>query len=1422
MYDFLQVHDSESTQTNVQKREKNQLDDELIDVTITSSKTQFKITTRKSEKFLNVAVSVCDEVGWNLNSTRFIFNGERLQNKLTFLENEIKNNALIEVCFEMVGGKGPSADEIRKMLDEAKSDESEKSDWDEIETTELSSESAKQDYKWYEGLKQQLAEGTLELDKSNYQDQKLLYLLETEYLHPYEIIRLHNVYACWDQLKQWKMKDEREAMAEVKLRGSGQQNSTSFDDKRNRDKVKRSQDSTGFIEDITPNKRMRIMNTFSLNTPSPLKKYSRITEMDLKRISVSVHLWAERKMGGLNFLHTHHLENHHFEDIIEFTGSQSKWKLMKTRTVSQLRSLWRNTFGGKHFYRGHVRTGYENEFQNHDPSVRFCPFEHCKSGIMSPMDIDLFILTPAKKCPESKESPESKKKRQFSSRKLLIEFEEAVDLRNHGTPKFDEKPVIEEPANPQEIDVILEEKDSRIIENKDKKNAVIESCDTNIELLIEFEESVDLRNHEKPKFDEKLVFEEPANPQDVIIEEIDSRNIENRDKKSDVIEICDTNIICKIDNCGKSFITFFGLERHRTQNHSNAEFKKEESGCPICAKKVLYLDKHMRAKHSDVKKQLECEVCQLVIAGNMQKHRKICNTCRYCDYSNSKKARLLKHIEKCPLKTLVSFKQTLDKPLDLRSPLKLNSGTTNESDAANCDTSKGEELLESKENRRRENEHCSKVHVNHRFESKLIEERESLEEGRLFHPFDEGVKDEDYFSEIDLDDTDEFTAERRRNKDVLELQLREIDDLKNPALEGDTIIIEKFLEFMRKKRNRDVNDGGFSKQTEPTTINIYAGVVKNDILRAFHKLIIPFDARWLIDCKSPKLCKFEGEERLYVKPEEPIYMTSRILQEALSRHEASGNSGNEKKKVISTFVQMMDFVELHFTLKLNAYGVDVLNRVLTYHQGVKSYIKGTSQWKKNNDEERDGYEKNKKINDYECPNKDVDVLENYTEYVKSEDRISRMSNLLSFSFPDGRVPPPSAMSEFGTNVMEEIVACTGCRPKVVRHLPLGAFVDAKPGFNPDKIGKEDKTVEVDVDGDRFQRRVNPNLPPAGKGCIHQLKERKAICPENCDKQCVPEGYNIWVTWDKTQSSKGPYFLHIPKPIKELMDRYDIIRTNYFRDKKPKFSTDEHWLENPDTPFFLNSQCGIFPSLNLRKLSSILGIDMVAYNFRKIVSTWALSHKSEDIRKAEEEALQHSLHVAKERYLQSKQVQPQNLVQTYSQEENLFPEKFRNELARDHIEIKTAIAKKQDDRAKVRHSQLSKEKVLSKKIKFENRVLGPRTAVLESDRREFIKIFERLSGNKMEAILASFKPIQYRDLVVRVVCSFNGEDGDRLRQLWQNMYKGDLQYGIRDLRRQAKEQKWPLRKQTPGRRDRNSWIAHFLRRSCQTASKFDDN
>ena len=1338
---------------------------ELVDIVISYEEAQFKITTSKHEKFLSVAQSICELKGWKLTKTRFILDGERLQNDLTFEENEVQNHSVISVMFEMVGGKGPTDLEILKMLEEAPSGDEES---EEIECPEQAEEAnlaevecshTVANYKLYEELKDELNEGTLILDRSNCQDQKLLLLLETEDLEPYETLRLRNVYSCWIQLKLWNKEPKEETevkrsiIAKVKRRVITSE-SLNGEHAPKRNTLKRRHDFTNSFEDITPTKRRTLMESFGLNTPSPLLKYSHVTELEMKRISVSVHLWAERKMGGIKFLHNNRLDDGHFEDILSFTGSESKWKLMKNRTVAQLRSLWRNSFQGKHYYRGHIQTGYENESQQHAKSVPFCPFKHCESGFMSPMDIDLIVLTPTKVGLRNCEV-----KRPPSSRKLFKESNQEVNCND----------------------------EENILDNE---------------------------NNEKPT--------EQQQSEDCPVEE-DNKSHTNIEEFKSGKEGTDPNFVCKVENCGRNFQTLFGLDRHQSVKHSIMELKKEQSQCQICYKTVLYLDKHMRTKHSNIKKPMECEVCLLEIGSNMQKHRKICNQCRYCDYTNIKKARLLNHIEKCPRKALISSQHSLhQEPLDLRSPFKLHANETAEQNTMISVSSvyeglnkltDDEDIAANDSNEENQVKHVQKIDSN--------SSKETLEKGRPKYPYDEHAIDEDYYSEIDVDDDEMFTIRRRENKDILELQLREIDGLENPEIEGDNMIVESFMNFMRNKRNKDVNAEGYSKKTEPTTVNMYAGVVRNDILKAFHKLIVPFDARWLIDCKSKKVCKFEGEERLHVKPEEPIYMTSRILQEALKRHEATGNSGNEKKKVIATFNQMMDFIELHFTLKLNAYGVDVLSRVQTYHRGVKSFIKGTSQWKKNNDEEREGFEKNKTIDDYECPNKDVDVLEKYKEYVKSEERISKITNLLSFAFPDAKSPPPSIMTEFGITVMEEIVACTGCRPKVVRHLKMGALVDAKPGFNPYKVGKDDQTLEEDIGGDTIYRRVNPNLPPAEKACNHQLRDKTATCQENCDDQCVPEGYNIWVSWDKTQSTKGPYFLHIPSPIKDLMDRYDLIRTNFFREKRPKFAVDEFWLENADTPFFLNSQCGVFPSLNLRKLSSVLGVDITAYSFRKIVATWALSHKSEEIRAAEEEALQHSLHVAKERYLQCKQLQPQNLVQTYSKEENLFPENLRKEIQKDKNEIKKTIDRKQDDRAKMRYANLNKEKTFSKKMKFKNRTLGPRTAILEIERQEFTQICESLTGCKMEALLSDLKPVQFRDFVVRVVCSSTGEGGERLRELWKNMYRGDLLHGIRDLRKKAKEQNWPLRKQNPGRKDRNSWISHNLRKSCQAAKKFED-
>ena len=190
-------------------------------------------------------------------------------------------------------------------------------------------------------------------------------------------------------------------------------------------------------------------------------------------------------------------------------------------------------------------------------------------------------------------------------------------------------------------------------------------------------------------------------------------------------------------------------------------------------------------------------------------------------------------------------------------------------------------------------------------------------------------------------------------------------------------------------------------------------------------------------------------------------------------------------------------------------------------------------------------------------------------------------------------------------------------------------------------------------------------------------------------------------------------------------------------------------------------------------------------------------------------------------MQAKQVQPQSLVQTYTQEENLFPEKFRKEIEKDKMNIEKLIAEKNERRSDLRFSKLVKQKEIDKKLKFSNRPLGARNSVLDSDRKEFSKILENESKSHVTDLVINLKPTQWRDLVVRLVFSCTGENGKKLRELWVRCYRGDLKFGIRDERKRAKELNWPLRKQNTSRKDRNSWIAHALRKSCLAAQKYED-
>ena len=275
-----------------------------------------------------------------------------------------------------------------------------------------------------------------------------------------------------------------------------------------------------------------------------------------------------------------------------------------------------------------------------------------------------------------------------------------------------------------------------------------------------------------------------------------------------------------------------------------------------------------------------------------------------------------------------------------------------------------------------------------------------------------------------------------------------------------------------------------------------------------------------------------------------------------------------------------------------------------------------------------------------------------------------------------------------------------------------------------------------------------------------------------------------------------------------MDIYDIKRICFFKGRKSPFTAKEDWIHDDDTPFFLNSAGSPFKSLDLKHITEAVGTDITAYKFRKIVSTWALSHASEEIRSAEEEALQHSLKVAKANYMQNKMIKPQRLTQKYIEEENLFPDSVRVEIEKAESRVKSTIKETEKIRSKKRLETLINKKEAYKLLRLENKNLGPKHRILGTDRIKFLELLKKEKGIEVENYLDTMKPLQWRHFIVKTVCAAKEED---IRDLWKQMYKGDLRWGVRDARIKAKENNWPSKLEIK-RRDRNSWIAGSFRKS----------
>ena len=1081
---------------------------------------------------------------------------------------------------------------------------------------------------------------------------------------------------------------------------------------------------------------------------SPTIRVKKSDIHQIRRASFATHFWAENYKGGVKYLLKNPLSDDNFKQVLLLCGPDSKWKILdETFTYLQLKGIWNNASRDARECCGSRDTGFVLNGV-HCNSLMYCPMEHCNREMLGKMDMDIMRFTPGKElCYTTDVIRDGAIKRSLFNENTY-ETNTEQSCSSSKTVNDDMLPMVDNLSESDVLDLSMTW-DQQLSEDND--------------LSEEVSRTVTSPSDEKESSAQNYVSQRL----DVVLQ-----SVPNDDLKY------------PCEECPKIYLNFSSLSHHFMKEHQKKidPFKKR---CSICNAEVIHMDVHMKFKHFQAK---SCEVCLQTDVQDWRVHRKLCgNKCRYCGKSYVKKDSVLKHMVKCEFKN-----QYQSEPLDLVSPAK-KARIAIENSGNNTLLHKSAEVIEdvscspdSAEQKNRVDvttavfpivslnkqlsEEGKKTSLDtqchkHLRESNSCTSEENLFKARTNFPFAKDSID-GYRSEYDYDDDEDSTRNRRIIKDQLELDLIRAEEADESELDDEDKFMNKFSEFMKLKCQPNDLDLKDSTVHEKGTPAAYVPIVRNYILKSISNVCVPFNPMWLIDGVTPKECKIDGQERRHVAPEEPIYLCWLMLEDAFSDH----LSGNQERKILAATKKLMEFIEYTIGKSPHINGLQALTKVQSWHKCLENHIKNTGMWKAAKDAAKVIHEDNKVIKDMEFPNRMRHVLENFNKWLASSKRDERRDSLMNAAEDENYIPDKDAFDAHVLFVIEEIICCNGCRPCVLRRLPMKTWCDGKPGFNPKAISDGDCCKQESNGEDSLYRRIDPNIPPRHLACIHQIEDNSATCRESCPDEKKPDGVNLYVTFDKTEDN---YWLHLPTYVKCLMDALDILRERYFKANAQALGLRLSYFEEDSTPFFLKSDGSFFDSLELKRLSEELGIDVASYDFRKQASSWGTSHPNEEVRRAEAVTLQHSEKVAIVDYSLSRQREPQMFTQTYVDENNFYSSKMMDDVQARRTKLNTKISVKSKARQEIRYQKLIQKKDTRKKNIALIKPLGPRNIILGTDKQRFFKLVESLTGSEIEEALMGLKLLERRDHVTKMVCSATGDIGQEMRELWVKMYRVSL-------------------------------------------------
>ena len=405
-----------------------------------------------------------------------------------------------------------------------------------------------------------------------------------------------------------------------------------------------------------------------------------------------------------------------------------------------------------------------------------------------------------------------------------------------------------------------------------------------------------------------------------------------------------------------------------------------------------------------------------------------------------------------------------------------------------------------------------------------------------------------------------------------------------------------------------------------------------------------------------------------------------------------------------------------------------------------------------------------------CPERSTSaIMKGVSQYVESDEFTTEKTKLMELAYKKLKVPTVNEYMNATNWLLEMLVCIGGNRPCALLGITLRDWDERRPGFCPFNQNEDNDLQEEDSENDRRKVLKNPYSRPKGSS---DEEPTGVIVKSDTDKIVVGPPCYIW----------------FPNAMVDLVNAHALMT-----EKVLPRSVD---IYHPKTLLFMNSNGKQIKQIECNHLKNFIGLPIVAYDFRRSLSTFILDSTDDKVRRQESTVLRHKESTGYAYYYQKHSDTIEYVSIQYALKHSLVKvtedsvDEYCENLKKDAANQEWELSQKRTDKS-LEYSQQIMEK--RKQSLNDSKQKSGRNWILPAEFECFVEGIEeaiRIEETKLKlgkepgplSQLLKYKPgaegagvfpplsIWFVDMY-RVLYSLRGQKGDEMRRAELSVYDG---------------------------------------------------